>query len=479
MYCSLYKGLVDYCIDKIIASNMRLSLLKILLLLPTLCVGNSIQGVLTAHAGQEVTLYGYQNFEVITLSKATLSPNGEFVLDYADAYTGMAHLQFGPKEQLLLVLNGEETRLNGTHVAELSQLTFMGSYENVNYAQYMLEHGKRENVLAGLKYSRPYYEGSDISGDKAVFKAHLEAEITRIEQEDTAYLEGLDKASYVHWYLPLKKLIADVPVSAQKYPERIPQHIEDFRALDLDSPYMETSGLLSHLLQSHYWLLENSGLGLDEMYAQMNISTDGIMASVAENGDLLNAVADHLFDYLERRSLFKASEYLALKLLANESCTLTDDLAKQLETYRAMKVGNTAKDLLFEGTRIKYGVSLPGPAFRLSQMKNKYTLVVFGASWCPKCREELPKLPGYYQKWKEKGLEVVMVSLDTDTEEFAKFVDTYPFLSFCDFNGWDTNAAQEYYVFSTPTMFLLDEDLKILVRPVSVEQVNTWVDHLL
>lgn len=49
-----------------------------------------------------------------------------------------------------------------------------------------------------------------------------------------------------------------------------------------------------------------------------------------------------------KRSLFKSSEYLALKLLNEQGCTINDDLAAQLESYRAMKIGKIAPDIDFK-----------------------------------------------------------------------------------------------------------------------------------
>ncbi len=49
----------------------------------------------------------------------------------------------------------------------------------------------------------------------------------------------------------------------------------------------------------------------------------------------------------------------------------------------------------------------------------------------------------------------------------------------CDYKKWENTVAQSYYVFGTPTMFLLDKDRKIVLRPVSVKQVDAWVDWFL
>jgi hypothetical protein len=58
-------------------------------------------------------------------------------------------------------------------------------------------------------------------------------------------------------------------------------------------------------------------------------------------------------------------------------------------------------------------------------------------------------------------------------------VKNLPFISTCDFKKWDSPIAQDYYVFGTPTMFLLDDKRKILLRPNSVKQMDAWVDWFL
>ena len=74
-----------------------------------------------------------------------------------------------------------------------------------------------------------------------------------------------------------------------------------------------------------------------------------------------------------------------------------------------MKVGNTAPNILFTGDVVKNGLSIASPS-RLSDLNYKYKVVIFGASWCTACSEELAQLFPLYSKWKAKGLEVVFIS---------------------------------------------------------------------
>jgi peroxiredoxin len=273
--------------------------------------------------------------------------------------------------------------------------------------------------------------------------------------------------------------VSDVSTIAQYRPEEIPATVAAFRNLDYSDNRLYRSGLLRDAVESHFWLLENSGKSLDSVFIEMKISIDAMMSKLIKDEKKLNEISDYLFDLLERHSLFQASEYLALKILNEVSCTIDNDLAKQLETYRAMKKGNIAADIIFEGDLLNANFVNGQSPKKLSDIKSKQVLIVFGAGWCQKCTEELPKIAGLYSKWKQKGVEVVYISLDEKKEDFNAFASKFPFLSFCDYKKWGSPVANQYYVFGTPTMFLLDAKREILLRPNSVQQVDAWVDWFL
>jgi hypothetical protein len=81
-----------------------------------------------------------------------------------------------------------------------------------------------------------------------------------------------------------------------------------------------------------------------------------------------------------------------------------------------------------------------------------------------------------YNKWKVKEVEVVMVSLDTDKKAFEEFATEFPFIFVCDYKKWDTQSAKDYYVSSSPTIFLLDSNNKIILRPPTVASLDSWLE---
>lgn len=284
----------------------------------------------------------------------------------------------------------------------------------------------------------------------------------------------------MNWYLPLRSLISEVSIVAQYRTEEISSTIETLRKIDYTDIRLYKSGLFKDAIDNHYWFLENSGYPLDSVYIEMQKSIDAMMLTLVKDEEKLNEITDYLFNLLEKHSLFKASEYLALKVLEDDECgcSIKQDVADQLEQYRAMKIGNLAPDIDFskqkEFRALKYEKEkIPS---KLSEIQAEYNLVVFGSSWCPKCGEEIPKIIPLYENWKKQGVEVVFISLDTEKERFQKFSSYLPFISVCDYKKWEGDIARNYYVSGTPTMYLLDKNRKIILRPISIEQVNSWIE---
>ena len=444
----------------------------------TSITAQTITGSLSLLANQEIKLEGFDGLKTYLISRAKINENGKFQLKYSNADYGVGYLKSADDKPMFVILSGEDIELEGEALSYTETIKILKGKENQWFEQYATEHPKREQALSAWIYLEKIYTQDDLFAKQQTPIQAIEKEKKRIKTEDTNFLNNLPKESYISWFLPTRKLVSSVSVVAQYRPNEIPATIESFRNLDYTDARLYKSGLFKDAIESHFWLLENSGKSLDSVFIEMKISIDAMMENLIKDEKKLNEVTDYLFDLLERHSLFQASEYLALKVLNEVSCTIDSDLAKQLETYRAMKKGNTAPDFEFTGyvSAPDFQNAIPE---KLSDLKSEYTVVVFGASWCPKCTEELPEIAKHYSTWKKNSVEVVFVSLDDDKEKYKKFVKNFPFISMCDYKKWDNTIANDYYVFATPTMFLLDNKREILLRPNSVKQMNAWVDWYL
>ncbi len=232
---------------------------------------------------------------------------------------------------------------------------------------------------------------------------------------------------------------------------------------------------MKEVVESQFYLIENSALPVDSLIKQMEISIDKILKDLASNESNYNEVVNFLFQLFEEHSLNNASEYLALRALNSGGCSINDDLVAKLQVYQFMKTGDIAPDIIIGSTYSIFKTESEQIPKKLSDFSAGYTLVVFGASWCPKCAHEIPQLIDVYQQWKNKKFEILFISLDEDKAAFESFTHEFPFLSICDFKKWNTQAAIDFKITRTPILLLLDKNRKIVLKPNSIPMLKEWL----
>lgn len=437
---------------------------------------HTISGHFLSLKNQTIRLMGFNGMGTYAIDSTQVCESGSFTLQYALKDVGMGYISAADNKPYFMVLEKQAIELKGESLSVPESISIIKGAENKAFVGYATAHAKREQTLSAWEYLQKIYQGDVLFSNQKSVNQSINSEIKRIGKQDLDFLSNLPSNSYAHWYLPIRKLISSVSTVAQYKTQEIPATIAAFRKIDYADSRLYKSGLLKDALECQYWLLENRGLLLDTIYKDMNLSTDFILKSISKNEQLYNEITKYLFDYFEKHSLFQVSEYLAIKTLTQNSCTINDTLANQLESYRAMKVGNTAFDISFTGDVFENGLAIKTPK-RLSEISAKYKVVIFGASWCSACSEEMAQLFPLYSKWKAKGIEVVFVSLDTDKTAFQNYANVMPFISFCDYQQWNTPAAKDYYVSSSPTIYLLDNNNKIILRPRFIKTIDTWIDY--
>ena len=423
----------------------------------------SVSGTLTQHAGQVITLTGFDYYQTYELAKGTIDTAGNFTLAYPKNYQGMAVLNTQDKSSLVLALTESDIHLDGTHIRQAERIQFKKGSQNHQFTNLVNGYSQRNQAYKAWRYLQGKYKSQEPLSQQVEVLKNIEQELHRIEKRDEEAINTLPANSYLNWFVSKRKLVNDMPQSVHNYIERISQNILQFRTINFTNTNFKTSGLFQQLIEGHYMLLENMGQPLDTVYKEMNTSTNYLINNLRANNSLLNTVSGKLFKYFEKRSLISVAAHLANKLLSEKQFILNDSLANSMQKYVALKVGNLAPDI-----QLSKG--------KLSDI-NKPVLLVFGASWCPHCATEKIALLKEYNKWQKNktNIEVVYVSLDTDKQAYDAAFKNTPWQNYYDFKGWDTEAAKDYFINGTPTYVLLDKDLKILVHPNSILHVNAWV----
>lgn len=117
--------------------------------------------------------------------------------------------------------------------------------------------------------------------------------------------------------------------------------------------------------------------------------------------------------------------------------------------------------------------ALSGAPIRLSDLRGKVVLLNFWVTWCGPCRTEMPTLDALYQRYKERGLEVLAVNLDVDsTVDVGAFVREVG-VTFRVGLDPSSSTARTYQVLGLPTTYLIDRAGNVVVKEAGVRD---WLD---
>lgn len=170
---------------------------------------------------------------------------------------------------------------------------------------------------------------------------------------------------------------------------------------------------------------------------------------------------------------------------AAQADSLYDLLSPAIHGYARAK---TFKSML-DG-RIAAVVGNPAPHFSqkdmngkvisLADYKGKYVLLDFWASWCHPCRAENPNVTAAYHKYKDKGLNILSVSLDGTRDAWVEAVnhDKLEWPQVSNLKAFNDEIAVKYGIHSIPRNFLIAPDGKIVAMDLRGEDLDKQLGQI-
>jgi thiol-disulfide isomerase/thioredoxin len=171
-----------------------------------------------------------------------------------------------------------------------------------------------------------------------------------------------------------------------------------------------------------------------------------------------------------------------------------DKLKERVEKSKPTLIGQTARDIQLvnlssdhfiaaaENEELKKNPYL-GTFFNLHDIKAEYIILFFWEADCGHCKTATPELYQVYQRLKGKNVKVVAVNLLGGEEGKVKWIDfvnehgLYDWIN-C-WNPYDFEFKKVYDIVTTPALFLLDKEKKILAKRITPEQAEQIINSLL
>ena len=210
----------------------------------------------------------------------------------------------------------------------------------------------------------------------------------------------------------------------------------------------------------------------------INRQVEIILKKSESNPKVFQFVSVYLFNHF-RESEIMGHDAVLLKITDDVylsgkadwvSQDFKDKLSKDVELLRHNLIGMKARDLIMD--------SYLGIFVSLYDIDKDFTILYFWEPNCGHCKEATPMLKEYYNKAKDYSVEIFAVCTTSDRTTWSKYIEQNELTWI---NGWDpqraTHYAYYYNIQSTPIVYILDRNKKIIAKKLAVEDISGFIDN--
>lgn len=205
---------------------------------------------------------------------------------------------------------------------------------------------------------------------------------------------------------------------------------------------------------------------------------DWLVSKTAGNKDVKSFVVFYITNQYENPKTVGTEAlwvHMANRYYLSGEMGVTEDVKKRI----AEKV-NTLKDLLVNKPFPALALTDPaGKKIDLKSVDANYMVLFFYAPTCGHCKEASPKLKAFYEKNKAAGIKVMAIATEHNMEEWKSFITTYHLEDLI--NGFDVlkeiDFNRKFDVVTTPTIYILDKNKKIIARKMPIEQLDDFMNY--
>ncbi len=423
-----------------------------------------------------VHLYSYYGSEVSEEASVPVNKHGDFNLEIKNTLQqGLYKIGLDQMNAASIVLAGERDISIKADYGQLkaNNITVTNSRENEAYEVLLNEWEQLANKMTNLNTER-----SQISVVDPFFilkTKTIEEKVRLIMQEHNVHLQYLKEGypdtfiSEVLVSLSLMPLRTNHPDLEDNYDnERAFMHDFFFEYVDFDDERIVYSPFLQ---RKYFTYLDKYTHHTSEGFKD---SVDLMLANTKTNSTVWEFTLEYLIDTFNSKGLSKLVDYVVDNYVDGCSKLLTERTVEKVERIKRLRVGQIAPEIVSKNA--------DGETIALSTLTGKKMLMIyFWASWCAGCDGENPNILRLHNKYKDRGLNIYAVALESDKADWLKAIKKHQFrwTNVSDLIGWKSKAAKAYNVNSTPTIYLLDKEGRITAKNIRGSELENVVKTLL
>ena len=396
-------------------------------------------------------LFQFDGMGFRQVQEATASPDGNRIFSLPAGPPQFYYLGTRSDQALLLILGEEaEVKVEGA-CGNVRSASVLNSPLNDSYSQLRNKINMFKSI-AGQHIQQ--YQAN--MGNPQQLQA-VTAQMKALDEQKIQLLDSLQRSNKYFAAIAAINTYLSYPNNQGEYKNEIEYFANEFfHFADFKDPVYDRLPWMYDLFQSYTNTLMS--VGLDEA-AQKRYLEQTLQRLPAGSMRYRMALSGTLAAFKQKNNgNYVPFAEMLLKEFKDGDAEAAMNLQQQIAGMRSFTIGAEAPD---------FAQATPeGKLLKLSDLRGKVVLIDFWASWCGPCRRENPNVVRMYNVYKDKGFEILGVSLDRDRQRWLDAIEadglTWPHVS--DLQQWSNAAAQLYGVNSIPHTVLLDKEGRILAR---------------
>ncbi|MEI6683597.1 MAG: thioredoxin-like domain-containing protein [Bacteroidota bacterium] len=427
---------------------------------------NAMDGTILRYGTSKVFLRSIYGEKTPIIDSTVTDTAGNFRFSLSGHLPGTYRVQWTKDGFVDLIWNMEDVKFVTSMKNPDDSLQVISSLENrINRAYAKLDRTSQEK----LQLLSPLIDLYPVK-DAFYFSAVKEMERTQHLQQQ--YLDSLVALYPRSFAVRVAKVYQNpfIPASLGKEERMtfLKQHY--FDKVDFSDTSLLRSMVFVNKAISYLSLYSNNRLQQKQLEGEFIKAVTVMLGAASVNPEVFKFWLDYLVGGFDKYHFDEVITYIADNFQDPYSCEdqpRKSALQKKLETFKKISIGKTAPE-----------ISVPdnnGKPVKMTGINSEYTLVVFWSSECPHCTAMMPKLKEYYEKQKPKRFEVLSVSIDTSRVAWTRFLreQKLPWINVSDLKGFNGKPADDFNIYATPTMFLLDRQKKIVAKPNTLREMES------
>lgn len=442
----------------------------ILLAIVSLCLSNVIDAQTVSATffnvpQQKVYLNAYTGLYMEVLDSVMLSHDGRAEFN-TPLQKGMFQLETESGLSIDFLYDNKNVAFLMKNPDDILSVEFIDSKINTDWYRYLYQKNKCMDAQSLLKpIIREYDKNSQ-------FYITTKNEYLRLQNDFNAFVDELIN-NQDNYATTLIKVDRPLPINLDDDFNKQRKDMIDnfFNDVDFNDLSLIPTNVLTTKIIDFISIQQTNNQTFEQQEMSIILAVDYVLNLATVNFDMYKFIFQYLMEGFNELG-FNAIVDFMTRLPYAEQIKCSDEQYNELlevsEFYSRVKIGKLAQNIS--------GVTLFNEDFDLYSIDNEYVIVLFWSYSCPHCREIIEDLKVFLDE--NKNFSMIAVSVKGELNKIKKFAKKQDMRAYFYHDGleWNSPHVNNYAITSTPTMFLLDKDKKIIYKPFDFQELIEFLN---